>query len=424
MRLLVRFVDVVHDMAMHVLQLALPVAALFNTKLSRRIQAERVLRDRLGVAHRPLPCLWAHAASMGELEQLVPVLDRVRRTATNVRIVVTCTSPSGVEHAQRLPGLVDDVAYLAVDTPSNARRWLDSVRPDVVLVDRYDLWRNHIVEASVRGLPILLVNATLPSTGKGLLGAWTADTYQRCTMIVAVTDQDATDLGALIGRDVACMPDSRTDRVIDRIANPDPAILAYRLDTCSTLVVGSSWREDERIVADAIKSTLWKGRCIIVPHEPTEEALRSVESQIPCTRWSMADPSTTGHLLVDSVGQLLSLYALADAVWVGGGFGVGVHSLTEPAAYGLPIACGPNIHRARDAAPLVHAGALTVCNNADDAAQWLRSVVIDPIQRKLHGSAATDYTRTKTGTSDVLAAYVTALLPQARAATSARSNPG
>lgn len=408
MRLPVHVADVLHTLGMHVLQRLLPVAGLFHAKLRRRTASERALRDAISIQHPP--CVWAHAASMGELEQLVPVFERLRDARADVRIVVTCTSPSGIDHAQRLRRLIDDAAYLSVDTPSNARRWLDTIQPNVVLIDRYDVWRNHIVEASRRGVPIVLINATTPSSANGVLRAWTADTYRRCASIVAVASVDAEALTALTGRSIECLSDTRNDRLIDRIRRPDPAITAYRRSDGITLVIGSSWPDDERLVISALNSTGFKGRCIVVPHEPTEDAVRAVEATLPCTRWSRSTPSTEGHLVVDSVGHLLSIYAVADAVWVGGGFGTGVHSLTEPAAYGVPVACGPHVDRARDAAPMAEAGALTLCIEEHDVATWLTTVVYDAEQRRKSGAAARDYVRARSGASDIIAERLIALL--------------
>ncbi len=408
MRLPVHVADVLHTLGMHVLQRLLPVAGLFHAKLRRRTASERALRDAISIQHRP--CVWAHAASMGELEQLVPVFERLRDARADVRIVVTCTSPSGIDHAQRLHGLIDDAAYLSIDTPSNARRWIDTIQPNVVLIDRYDLWRNHIVEVSRRGVVIVLINATAPSSANGVLRAWTADTYRRCASIIAVTNTDEAALSALTGMSIERMSDTRNDRLIDRIRRKDPTITAYRRPDTTTLVIGSSWPDDERLVVDALNTTGFKCRCIVVPHEPTEDAVRAVEATLPCTRWSRSTPSTEGHLVVDSVGHLLSIYAIADAVWVGGGFGAGVHSLTEPAAYGIPVACGPRVERARDAAPLAEAGALTVCSDVRQAATWLTTVVNDVEQRRRGGNAARDYVYARTGTSDIIAERLIALL--------------
>lgn len=401
----VAIVDAFYNgVALPILQAYLWAGRVLSAKLRDRWHLDRQTQ-RSPVDPAPsTPRLWAHAASMGELEQLVPILERCKRARPDMHVTVTCTSPSGIRHARRLQHCIDDVAVLDVDTKRRARRWLDRVRPSMILIDRYDLWRNHTTEAHRRNVPIMLVNATMPSAASGMLRAWVADTYRKVTTIEAVTTQDATAMQLLTGRPVSSAPDTRFDRVMDRIATPDAHILAFRRPDTVTLVLGSSWRKDEDLVLDAIASVDFKGRCVIVPHEPTEDALRSIERRLPCTRWSVATASTTGHLVVDHVGALLSIYAIADAAWVGGGFIAGVHSLAEPAAYGVPLACGPNIDRSRDARPLIAAGALHVCATPDAARAWLRDVVMHDTARTAAAAATRAYVRANVGTSDRIVA--------------------
>lgn len=414
MRLHIAAVDLLYNAAMNVASLVLPAIGRMHSKLHRRTAVERTLVERLRAPDKGTPCVWAHAASMGELEQLVPILERLRIALTSIRVVVSCTSPSGLEHALRLSTLIDEAAYLPVDTTANAEMWMQRVAPDLVLIDRYDLWRNHVIAADRRGVPICVVNATAPSRTTGLASLWLADTYRRCRWITAVTAADAQSLATWLGIDVDVVPDTRADRVLDRIRAAETSLEAYRHADEPTIVLGSSWRADESMLLKALETTGYRGRCIIVPHEPTEEALRSVEAHCACTRWSLATPDTRGHLLVDSVGQLLGLYALADAAWIGGGFAAGVHSLAEPAAYGIPLACGPRIDRARDAAPLVESGALTLCRTADDAAEWLRKIVADVTERTRRGNAASRYVSERAGSSDKLVERLRTTLHAAR----------
>lgn len=384
----------------------LRIGAMVSARLRARTELERQARESLQAVRWQGPRLWAHAASMGELEQLIPILERIKHARPEIVVIVTCTSPSGIRHALRTRHCIDAAAFLDLDTTHAARRWLDAIRPAALLIDRYDLWRHHTCEVHRRRIPIHLVNATMPSAGRGALRKWVADTYRRCASITAATPSDAAELSALTGQTVTVAPDTRFDRVLDRIASPDAHVLTYRRPDTVTLVLGSSWRKDEDLILDAMSAVDFKGRCIIVPHEPTEEALRSIERRLPCTRWSASKPSTTGHLVVDSVGSLLSIYAIADAAWVGGGFIAGVHSVVEPAAYGLPLACGPNIDRARDARPLLDAGCLHVCTTPQEAQRWLRDVVMRSDVRSAIGHVGRDYVAARAGSAVRLAAIV------------------
>lgn len=402
-------VDLIHSLiAMPVLALASRIAAIFNAKARQRFMG--LSGDDWKVPSHFGPTLWVHAASMGEFEQLVPVLQRIRSSRPDIYIVGTAYSPSGFVH-QRRSGLVDDVHYLPVDTRGNARKTVRSIDADMLLIGRYDLWRNHILACSTHGTSILLVNATMPSSGReGLLRSWTADTYRRCSAITAVTEVDATALQALTGTVVDVLPDTRYDRITDRLHHPLPDILALRDDDVMTIVLGSSWEPDEDLFLPALQHR--DLRLVIVPHEPTEDALQRIERRFTCTRLSVAMADTTGHLVVDSIGKLLSLYAIADAAFVGGGFGAGVHSVAEPAGYGIPVACGPRIDRAADAIALRDLGALQVVTIVEEATAWITTHVIDGDRRRQDGEAAGRYISSRTGSSGIIAERIDAALPK------------
>lgn len=402
-------VDLIHSLvAMPLLALASRIAATFNAKARQRCTG--LSSDAWEVPSHIGPTLWVHAASMGEFEQLVPVLRRIRSSRPDIRIVGTAYSPSGFVH-QRRSGLVDDAHYLPVDTRGNAMKTVRSIDADMLLVDRYDLWRNHILACDAHGTSILLVNATMPSSGRmGLLRAWTADTYRRCSTITAVTEADAAALHALTGRTTDVLPDTRYDRITDRLRHPSADILALRDDDVTTLVLGSSWEPDEDLFLPALQQ---RGlRLVIVPHEPTEDALQRIERRFPCTRLSLASAETTGHLVVDSVGNLLSLYAIADAAFIGGGFGAGVHSVAEPAGYGIPVACGPRVDRAADAMALRDLGALHVVTTTEESMIWIRMHVLDKERRRVGGEAAGRYISSRTGSSGIIADRIDAALPK------------
>jgi 3-deoxy-D-manno-octulosonic-acid transferase len=292
----------------------------------------------------------------------------------------------------------------------------EAIRADVIVIDRYDVWPTFMQEARHRGIPVVLMNATFPSAARSrALGGIVRSAYERIHTITAVSMADAGALSAWLGRTIPALPDTRMDRVLERIATPDPKVLGLRRPTVPTIVLGSCWPPDEEIMFDAVGIVGDPSiRLIIVPHEPTEDAMGRIERRLPVTRLSQVTDETTGHILVDAVGHLLSLYAIADAAHVGGGFGVGVHSLAEPAGYGVPLSCGPAIDRSRDGADLVELGACTVIRSAADAARWITSVVLEPRARQEAGSRALDYVRTRSGAAKQYAIHIASLINEQR----------
>ncbi len=397
------------------LRMGLRVLSVVRPKLRDRLREESAAHARVAARPRRAPRIHMHAASMGELEQCLPVMHALRHHGVDAEIIVTCTAPSGYAHARRCRE-VADVCYLPVDGPAEMAALFDAVRADVIMIDRYDVWPMFMAEAQRRGIPVVLINATYPSAATSrIVGGMVRTAYEQLHSITAVSAADAEALSTWLGRTITTLPDTRMDRVLERIASPDPRVLALRRTTAPTIILGSCWPPDEEIVFDAMAIVNDPSvRLVIVPHEPTEDALKRIERRLPVTRLSVANASTTGHILVDSVGHLLSLYAIADAAYVGGGFGVGVHSLAEPAGYGIPLACGPAIERSRDGSDLVAIGACSIIRSVADAAAWISSVVLNAQVRADVGSRARDYVHTRSGAAEQHAIHIASLINGSR----------
>lgn len=400
------------------LRAARAVAGPFIPKLQQRMRDAGALLDELPQRKQGSSRVWMHAASMGELEQCVPVMNVLSADSPTIEIVVSCSSPSGIRHAITLP-MCTGVIYHPFENRHEIRRTIDIVQPDIVVIDRYDVWPMFIDELHERGIPTVLMNATFPSAGHTrLMRSTIAATYSMVSSITAVTADDASALSGLVQHEVGTQPDSRIDRILDRVNNASMSLEYLRRPT-ATLVIGSSWDADLEILIPAITSISTETlRVIIVPHEPTASALKSIEAKLPCTRLSNATASTHEHIVVDSVGMLLSLYRLADAAYVGGGFGAGVHSVLEPAGYGLPLACGPRIERSRDAVALATAGACRTVTSLSEVDAWIHNIVLSAQERAQHGAVARAYLTSQTGSSRYYAAAImsrlTAKSPAAR----------
>ncbi|MFN6136195.1 MAG: 3-deoxy-D-manno-octulosonic acid transferase [Bacteroidota bacterium] len=387
------------------IRLGLVVLAPFNEKLARRRRDEtRLLQQAKGaLLLETRPRVWFHAASMGELEQLIPVIEQLRASSDEVCIVSTCTSASGREHAER-QACIDHALYLPVDQQRAMSDLVDIIKPSVVVIDRYDLWPVMISTLHHRRIITMLVNATMPSTGRNaILRGFTRRLYLMIDTVIAVSQQDAHDLAALLGREIEWKPDTRMDRILQRRDAAKHALRELPPWHGRTLVLGSTWPADEALLLGAwhrVSASDW--RLVLVPHEPTEQAVSAIEQQIACRRLSAIgldeEASASPHIVVDSVGKLLQLYAAADAAYVGGGFGVGVHSLAEPAGFGLPVACGPAIERSRDARGLLLHEALTIVRTQTDAAEWLTAIQGD-LMRALAREHCNRFVSANTGSS-------------------------
>lgn len=403
------------------LRFALFLGSLANPKIRRGLKGRRGLFSRLesetaGSAGRS-PRFWIHTSSMGEFEQAKPVIAGLRARFPDAFIAVSFFSPSGYENVRSFPG-ADLLTYIPFDTRRNAGRFLSILRPDAGIVVRHDIWPNHIAELKRRGIPAFLINFSLRSES-AYRRFWTRGMLRMCVRpfdhVLAVSEQtaDVSEKFGLASDRPEVAGDTRYDQVVRRTENAEAAAGPLRplKQGRFGIVFGSTWPTDEAVIAPVLKALAAERRgvwSVWVPHEPTAEHLQNVESQcagagLRCVRLS-ALPSASGGafdvLLVDRIGILAGLYALADAAFVGGGFGPGVHSVLEPAAFGIPVFFGPRCRNSHEAGQLESAGGGFLVRDPDAFLRVLRPMIDDPAVLKKAGASALALVRESIGATD------------------------
>jgi len=349
--------------------------------------------------------LWMHAPSVGEGLQARPILQIARTRSPDLQLAYTYFSPSARAFASSLD--VDFRAPLPFDATPDMRAALAALAPDALVFSKLDVWPTLAREASRRGTRLGLVSATLArssSRRSPLASSLLRDAYARLERVGAISADDAdrlVSLGVPSSR-VSVTGDTRYDQVwaraegVDRHgALLDPLARPERF----TLVAGSTWPADDAQLLPAWSrlARLYparRPRIIIAPHEPTPAHLAPVArwastEGLRASRLSEPDASDADVIIVDRVGVLGDLYALADVAFVGGGFhAAGLHSVLEPAAFGAPVLFGPRHHASRDATLLLDADAAMSANDDAALAHVLDQWIIDAAARRAVGDAA------------------------------------
>ncbi|MGH7581542.1 MAG: 3-deoxy-D-manno-octulosonic acid transferase [Gemmatimonadales bacterium] len=324
---------------------------------------------------RTRPLIWFHAASVGEGLQAESVLLALRRLHPDAQYVYTHYSPSAEPLARRLPVEVSD--YLPYDVVPAVERLLAALDPTLLVFSKLDLWPELATRAAARGAEVAIVAATVsPASGRlrWPVRSLLREGYRAVSIAAAVSDDDAARLarlGVAPGR-IEVLGDPRFDSVIDRIAGivRDQPLLRFGRGA-PTLVAGSTWPGDEAALLAAfarLRGGHREARLILVPHEPTASHLAAVEAMsrrhgLPAPVRLSAATEPVPLLLVDRVGVLAALYGAGTMAYVGGGFGrAGLHSVLEPAAWGLPVAFGPRWRQSRDAGLLLEGDAAAALN--------------------------------------------------------------
>lgn len=353
----------------------LPLAARFDQKLGRGHRGRRGVADRMRAwadAHRDpaRPLAWFHAPSVGEGLQAKAVIERLRATHPDWQVAYTWFSPSAEVFGRKLAA--DFADYLPWDTPALVEDALTALAPSVLVFAKLDVWPELASRAAARGIPVGLVAGTVSPVSGRLGWPWRRITwpgYASLAAVGAVAQADAERLawlGVPIER-IRVLGDPRFDSVLDVVEQVSPDEPLLRLGSAGPLLVaGSTWPADEAVVLGAwaeVRRTHPGARLLLVPHEPTATHLAGVDSAaarlgLPRPARLTGAPADAGFTVGDTVGQLARLYGAGTMAFVGGGFGrAGLHSVLEPAAWGLPVVFGPFWQSSREADLLRDAGA-------------------------------------------------------------------
>lgn len=369
--------------------------------------------------------IWFHSASLGEFEHGKPLITGLKeRYGERIKIVVSFFSPSGYEPARNYP-LADLVFYLPLDSPFQARKLIRLLQPDLWILLKYDVWPNHIWAAAEKGIPIFLVSASLPPSSKRLypgiksLNRWV---YRHFQMIFAISPADAQrfqQMGLEATR-IVTVGETRYDQVYLRsqsVQNQKDLLRKFSFEG-RKLVAGSTWEVDEKYLIKAFKTLSPQYpdlHFILVPHEPSPQRLKGITQELKkhdlvpiftSQTGNLGTPNSNQIIVVDQMGILANLYAIADITFVGGGFGVGVHNVMEPASMGKPVLFGPAIHKALEAIQLVACGGGQVVKNDLELISWISKLLNYPALLKQMGEAARNLILENRGATDKILKYL------------------
>lgn len=395
------------------------VAPDSESKLLRTLRARRGIRDRYRAwgeraRDRGRPLLWMHAPSVGEGLQARPVLELARQRRPDAQLAYTHFSPSAAQLAKSLD--VDFRDYLPFDTPGDARVALDALSPTALVFAKLDVWPTLTREAKARGVRLGMVSATLArnsSRRSRAAGTLLRDAYAALELVGAIDPADADRLVELGVRPqvIVVTGDTRYDQTWLRAQRVDRAspMLERLRDSRPTIVAGSTWAPDEAVLLPAFESLREGGsdaRLIIAPHEPSgDHVARLLEwakrEKLVAVRLDDPNQAQADVVIVDRMGVLGEIYSVGDVAFVGGGFhAAGLHSVLEPAAFGMPVLFGPRFENSRDAGLLAQRGGGASVADVTEMARRLRTWTTDLSARREAGDYARALVRSGTGAAE------------------------
>lgn len=323
-------------------------------------------------------CIFFHVSSLGEFEQARPIIERLKTSHPEKKIVMSFYSPSGYE-IRKDYALADLILYLPKDNKSNASQLWDTLRPSQIIWVKYDFWYHLLHEASKRRIPLMLICANFRKEqiffrSYGLLFKKILSFFNS----ILVQNEDSKQLLKEIELKSEVCPDTRFDRVT-QIAEtlPELPFIKTFIDEKQCIVFGSTWPADESIIADLIDNKK-DIKYIIAPHQIEAKHLSDLQEKFYARSilyTNRAEYKGEQILIIDNIGMLAALYRYASIAYIGGGFGVSVHNVLEAAVYGIPIICGPNYTKSAEAIALKEKESLFVVRNSKDLISLVKELL-------------------------------------------------
>ncbi len=389
--------------------------ALFSPKMKLFVDGRKevfsILKSKINTTDKTI---WFHAASLGEYEQGLPVIEKIKIQYPNHKIVVTFFSPSGYE-VRKNNTVADATVYLPLDTKSNAQKFIKAINPELVFFIKYEYWPNYLNELKKLEIKTYLISGIFRENQAFF--KWYGGFYRNALKTFDyffVQNESSKNLIQSIGfNNVKISGDTRFDRVVSILERDNSLDFIEQFkDNKTTIVIGSSWPKDENLLVNFINNASDEIKFIIAPHNIKADQISNLKSQITkssvlFSEKSNVDLSNFNVFIIDTIGILTKIYSYADIAYVGGGFGnPGVHNILEPATFGVPIIIGPNYSHFAEATALVHQEGCISISNQNEMNNAFNLLINNEDERNEKGHICATFVQMNKGATDVILNHI------------------
>jgi 3-deoxy-D-manno-octulosonic-acid transferase len=416
---------------------AVKLAALRNRKAGDWVKGRKHLFEELkSKIHAGDAVIWVHCASAGEFEQGKPLIEELKKQFPAYKVLVSFFSPSGYAAGKKYE-LADIVTYLPLDTSKNAKNFVQLVQPKLAVFVKYEYWYHHLSTVAFHHIPLLLVSAIFRK--EQVFFKWYGKFFRQMLFLfrqIFVQDEASAQLLKQKGIDHCSVAgDTRFDRVTKIVGNfSDVELIKEFIGERKTIVAGSTWPEDEQLLASTIKNS--EVKLIVAPHEINPSHIALLRKTYPhsllysevkhlyvqsskqtTTVWDKVNEEQKDELqkklvagkvlIIDTMGMLSRLYHYATITYIGGGFNKsGIHNTLEAAVWGKPVVFGPNYGKFKEARELINAKAAMSISNAEELKQAAEGLLWKEDELMTAGRAAGDYVAQHTGATQKIVLYI------------------
>lgn len=387
----------------------LKIAALFSPKMKLFVNGRKnvfaILKEKIKPEDKTI---WFHSASLGEYEQGLPVIEKIKEKYPAHKIIVTFFSPSGFE-VRKNNNIADVTIYLPLDTKSNARQFLKLAHPELVFFIKYEFWLNYLEELKKQNTPVYLISGIFRDSQ--MFFKWYGGFYRKALKTFTyffVQNEDSKNKIESIGfQNVIVSGDTRFDRV-NAILERDNSLefIETFKNSHPLIVIGSSWPKDETLLTEYINQSDSSVKFIIAPHNIKPEQIENLKKGITKKAVLFSEKENKNLadynvFIIDTVGLLTKIYSYAAIAYVGGGFGnPGIHNILEPATFGIPIVIGPNYSRFAEAIELVNLKGCAVISNSKELKESFDRLLSDEDSLRQKGEICRSYIQNNKGATN------------------------
>ncbi|MGY6649253.1 3-deoxy-D-manno-octulosonic acid transferase [Wenyingzhuangia sp. IMCC45574] len=404
--------QLLYNISTHLATNTLRIVALFNPKMKLFVEGRKESFPKIeNQIDSTKPVFWIHAASLGEFEQGRPIIEEIKKEYPHYQIVVTFFSPSGYE-VRKNYNLADAVCYLPMDTASNAKKWIASLKPNLAVFIKYEFWPNYLFELQKHKIPTLLVSGIF-NEGQIYfkpLGGLMRKAFKAFTHFFVQDETSKSLLATINFTNATIAGDTRFDRVQKLLdANEKLDFINEFVGDSYLLVAGSTWPEDEVQLVEYInKHAKENEKFILAPHNVKEGQIQELKESLE--KKTILFTEKEGKALadyqvfiVDTYGILSKIYAYANVAYVGGGYTKsGVHNTLEAATYGLPIVIGPNFKKFKEVQDLVALEGITSVDNTQNLVSFLTEIRDNEVVRDQKATITKNYVTQNLGATNTI----------------------
>ena len=396
----------------------LKLTALFSPKMRLFVDGRKSVFQTLTTKVQASDkTIWFHAASLGEYEQGLPVIEAIKKQFTSHKIVVTFFSPSGYE-VRKNNAIADVTVYLPLDTISNAKQFIKLVHPEMAFFIKYEYWPNYLNELKNQNIKTYLISGILRENQTFF--KWYGGFYRNALKTFDyffVQNESSKKLLQNIGfNNVTVSGDTRFDRVVSILERDNSLDFIEEFkDNTTTIVIGSSWPKDEILLVNYINQSLDDVKFIIAPHNIKSEQIQELKNAISKKIIIFSDVETrliaplqeNNVFIIDTIGILTKIYSYADIAYVGGGFGnPGVHNILEPATFGVPVVIGPNYSHFAEATALVNMEGCISIQNQNQLNETLDLLLQNEDERLEKGHVCSTFVQMNKGATQTIMNHI------------------